>query len=475
MTRIVNRSPHVTVIIVNFRSAEAAGRAFRSVVTQGYESYDVIVVNNSPGDVVQTCLGPCPAPVAVVEPGRNLGFARAVNLAATIATGDYLLLMNPDATLGEGVMRGLLQYLEQHPDTATAAPRILYPDGRLQPSRGKFPSLFTIAARLFSLKKLMPGDEWVIRRMPFLGRFFGQYRPLAAEQDVDYSVGCCVMVRADDFHRLGGFDERFFLFYEEIDLAIRLAAVGKRRVFINDLTVTHGVGESYREDSAIAFRENYLSLAVFSQVHGGVPFMLAVRVLQIIALLARIVSARVAGRPADELVDLLHTFSIQPLRTINTPPPDLVSACLLGIPCTYIAGHHATPTLVERSALGRVIGFCPEHAGGLPTPRPPAEITCGAGADVLNSAARVVTIDGRDVTANFLRGARRALMKARLHGVRRAITKARSPSCGVHAVYDGTHSGTLRIGSGVTTALLERFGIEVIDEEDWLANGGARL
>jgi uncharacterized protein YbbK (DUF523 family) len=146
--------------------------------------------------------------------------------------------------------------------------------------------------------------------------------------------------------------------------------------------------------------------------------------------------------------------------------PVLVSACLAGLPYRFdgSAGHqNLVAELVEQ---GRAVLVCPEVDGGLGTPRPPAEIVGGAGRDVLEGRARVMTRDGTDVTDAYIAGARIALDAARKSGATTAIFKARSPSCGRGEIYDGTHSRTLTAGDGVTVALLVANGIEVVTEED---------
>ena len=116
-------------------------------------------------------------------------------------------------------------------------------------------------------------------------------------------------------------------------------------------------------------------------------------------------------------------------------------------------------------AEGRAVLVCPEVDGGLGTPRPPAEIVGGDGNDVLDARARVVTVDGDDVTDAYIEGARAALEAARASGAGAAILKARSPSCGSDGVYDGTFTRTLVDGEGVTAALLRREGLEMTTEE----------
>jgi uncharacterized protein YbbK (DUF523 family) len=145
----------------------------------------------------------------------------------------------------------------------------------------------------------------------------------------------------------------------------------------------------------------------------------------------------------------------------------LISRCLLGHPVRYDGGASGPfDQLAAWQAEGRVIGLCPEVAGGLPTPRAPAEIPGGQGRAVLAGEAQVLTVQGEDVTAPFLRGAEIALAHVREHGIRIAILKANSPSCGNLETYDGTFSGTRVAGEGVTAALLRQHGVQVFSEHE---------
>ena len=134
----------------------------------------------------------------------------------------------------------------------------------------------------------------------------------------------------------------------------------------------------------------------------------------------------------------------------------LVSACLLGVRCRYDGKskpHPAVERLMEQHTL---IPVCGEILGGLPTPRVSAE----------RQGARVVTADGRDVTAAYRRGAEEVLRLAERYGCTAAILKERSPSCGSGRIYDGTFTGTLADGWGVTAELLRDHGICVIGESE---------
>lgn len=155
----------------------------------------------------------------------------------------------------------------------------------------------------------------------------------------------------------------------------------------------------------------------------------------------------------------------------------LVSACLVGRPVRYDGrAKPVADTLLDRwRAEGRLVVHCPEVAGGLPVPRPPAEIEPGGtAADVLDGRARILTPGGDDVTAYFVAGARAALAFARDRGVTVAVLKESSPSCGLHEVYDGTFTGRRQAGRGVTAHLLAGHGIAVFNEHG-IAAADARL
>jgi uncharacterized protein YbbK (DUF523 family) len=150
------------------------------------------------------------------------------------------------------------------------------------------------------------------------------------------------------------------------------------------------------------------------------------------------------------------------VETENAPhSPVLVSACLRGVPCRFDGRDKHVAALDTLLAGRRVVPFCPEQAGGLATPRRPAELRGGDGHGVLEGTARVVEDTGGDVTAAFVAGAERALAAARRAGCAEAVLMPRSPSCGASGVHDGTFSGRLVPGEGVTAALLRRHGIAV--------------
>ena len=138
----------------------------------------------------------------------------------------------------------------------------------------------------------------------------------------------------------------------------------------------------------------------------------------------------------------------------------LISACLLGVKCRYDGGGKPCPAALALAGTHELIPVCPEQLGGLPTPRMPSEIRDG----------QVIRRDGVSVDEAYRRGAAEAALLAKLFSCELAVLKARSPSCGCGCIYDGSFTGTLIPGDGVTAALLKQQGLQVITEEE-LADG----
>ena len=139
----------------------------------------------------------------------------------------------------------------------------------------------------------------------------------------------------------------------------------------------------------------------------------------------------------------------------------LISSCLLGAPCRYDGRSKPVSLPKELTDNFELVPVCPEVLGGLPTPRPPAEIVSR-----VTGAIKVVNSEGADVTENYVSGAIKALEIAKQNGCSFALLKEKSPSCSGGQVYDGTFSRTLTDGNGVTAALLKANGIEVFGESE---------
>lgn len=229
--------PKVSVVVVSYNAAAELEACLRSLAALPEVARDpsfaqiVVSDNGSADDSVARAKAALPA-VEVVQNGANLGFAKAANIGARRAAAPLLFFLNPDATAKPGLLSNAVAYLEAHPDVAMAGAKLLDENGRVAESCGEFDTWWQAFLR---------SSAW--GELPFFRRQANGYRirqfDYASICDVDLVVGAAMFIRTDVFHRLGGFDERFFLYHEEIDFAHRLRERGLRVVFLPQCVAVH--------------------------------------------------------------------------------------------------------------------------------------------------------------------------------------------------------------------------------------------
>lgn len=237
----------VSVLIVNFRAYDELACCLDSLVPWLEPDDEVIVVDYIPDSAALARIREHHADARFLTEPTNLGFAAGVNKAARLARGTYLLALNPDTLVPGPVPKHLAAWLDGHSDIAIAGPRIENDDGSVQPSGRRFPGASTLfGGRSTWLTRHFP-NNWLTRRN-LIAR--------AAESDtrVDWVSGACLMTRADVFNRVGGFDEGFFLYWEDADYCRRVAQTGSGTAFVPSVTVRHAAGRSARHDVVRAIR-----------------------------------------------------------------------------------------------------------------------------------------------------------------------------------------------------------------------------
>lgn len=170
------------------------------------------------------------------------------------------------------------------------------------------------------------------------------------------------------------------------------------------------------------------------------------------------------GSSAIASVSVIERSQVDTVRE-GSSQTVLVSACLLGVRCNHLGASNTSPAVIALGERDHLVPVCPETVGGLPTPRPPAEI---------QADGTVRRADGTDVTDAYRRGAEHTVRVAVACRATAAVLKERSPSCGCHQVYDGSFTRTRVPGEGVTAAALRAAGIPVCSEEDVAAGRGPR-
>ena len=227
----------ISVIIVNHNGVEHIQRCLESLDRQKCELEVVLVDNDSSDGSLALVQREFPG-VRILEHQENLGFAAANNAAAEIVVGEALLLLNVDAWLEEGALDHLVRALDRDPRLALVAPRLVYPGGGLQfnwsPARGVFGEF------LQQLRNRFEDRSWAHGRLAWwVGRVVGE----------NWFTAACVLVRSVAFREVGGFDERFFMYFEDVDLCMRLEAAGWRLTEERRAVVRHVGG--FARDSGV--------------------------------------------------------------------------------------------------------------------------------------------------------------------------------------------------------------------------------
>ena len=202
---------------------------------------DVTVVDNASGDGSADMVADQFPWVRIIRNRQNVGFGAAHNQALRRATGRYWLVLNSDAAPRPGALRVLVDFLEANPRVAVAGPRLRYPDGTVQPSRRRFPTVATLFVESTQIQRFIP-------RNPVLQRYYLADRSDDEPQDVDWLVGACLCVRASAAAEVGLFDESFFMYSEELDWCRRFRAAGWRVAYVPSAEVVHLEGGSSRLD-----------------------------------------------------------------------------------------------------------------------------------------------------------------------------------------------------------------------------------
>ena len=251
----------LSVLIVNWNVRELLRECLRSIERgRGDLEVEVIVVDSASSDGSAAMVAAEFPWVTLLPQGENVGFPRGNNIALAHARGDYLLLLNPDTVVLGDALPALVAYLQAHPDVGVVGPQLHIPDGSVQSSRRRFPTLATGFLESTWLEGLAPG---------VLRRYYALDLPDDAPADVDWLTGACLMAPRAVYARVGGLDEGYFMYSEELDWCRRIVAAGWRVVYYPAARVVHHVGKS-SEQAVTARHINFqrAKLRYFRKYHG---------------------------------------------------------------------------------------------------------------------------------------------------------------------------------------------------------------
>jgi len=219
----------ISIIIVSYNTKDY----LRNCLSSFYNYltgvvFEIIVVDNNSEDGSPEMVKREFPDVKLILNDGNYGFAKANNRGFEHSTGEFILFINSDCELKDDSIFKLLDYAKEHGDVGIAGPKLAYPDGTFQPSVGRFPSFYTEIS-----------DNLLISRIPFISRLFeGRYdrKCYSHTKEVDWITGACILVRREAYKEAGMFDERYFMYMEDIDLSKKMADKGWK--------VIHHLGKS---------------------------------------------------------------------------------------------------------------------------------------------------------------------------------------------------------------------------------------
>lgn len=259
----------LSVVLVNYKVPQLTIEAVRSVLASCRQiegEVEVIVLDNASGDDsmerLRTALGTEPR-VKLLESATNGGFARGNNQAIAEARGEYLLLLNPDTLVGESTLSYCLTFLQTHPEAGAVGPRLINQSGAMHPEckRG-VPTLWHSFCRFTRLYRLAPHSAWLN------GYYQGHLSPDEVQQ-VPVLTGAFLMMRRALYQAVGGLDERYFMYGEDIDLCYTIERAGYHNYYL-PTPVLHYKGESEQAADRVRYEENfYGAMRLFYLKHQG--------------------------------------------------------------------------------------------------------------------------------------------------------------------------------------------------------------
>jgi N-acetylglucosaminyl-diphospho-decaprenol L-rhamnosyltransferase len=284
----VTQPTRVGCVVVDYLAGEHLVAAVSSLRANGID--DVVVVDNAGSGAARAALGEAD-PARVIEPGQNLGFGAGANRGvAALGDVDVIVIANPDVVVHDGAVRSMVAVLDLHAEWGIVGPTLLTETGSTYPSIRRFPSIIDAVGHA-ALGRVVPDN-------PFTRR----YREAGASSDgtADWVSGSCFAIRASLFERLGGFDESYFMFAEDMDLCWRAGKLGALVGTAPDAVVTHVVGVSRRAAPHRMVLEHHRSALRFAArtTRGPARLLLPLAALLLGARLAAALLAPTARRMA---------------------------------------------------------------------------------------------------------------------------------------------------------------------------------
>lgn len=257
--------PSVDIVIVNWNSGQYLGSCVESIASaqkQAFQLQRVVIVDNASIDGSAECLDSPTLPLCIVRNDTNLGFGTGANRGIGTVVADYILVLNPDVRLRPDALDAVVSYLEApaQGDVAIVGLQLLDDTGLVQRTCAHAPRPGAILSQVLGLDRVLP---WLFR-----AHFMREWDHRET-RDVDQVMGACMLMRGGTFAELGGFDERFFMYFEDVDLCLRARQAGARVVYCAAASAVHAGGGSTRAIPGRRLFYNLHSRLRFAEKHFG--------------------------------------------------------------------------------------------------------------------------------------------------------------------------------------------------------------
>jgi GT2 family glycosyltransferase len=255
-------APQVSAILVNYNAGRELALALQSIADDlGSRPWEAVVVDNASSDGSAETAAAFAPHARVVQNRENVGFARGVNQGLGATSAPTVLIMNPDCRLAQGATDTLSGELERNERVALVGPRILNPDGSVQGSARGDPDMLTgLFGRSTALRRALP--NLAVSKRNVIADDAGD-----GSIEVDWVSGACMLARRSALERVNGFDERYFLYWEDADLCRRLRGKGYQIHYVPAATAIHRVGHSSRDGRSSAIRAFHESAYLYYSTH----------------------------------------------------------------------------------------------------------------------------------------------------------------------------------------------------------------
>jgi len=259
----------LSIVIVNYNTGDLLEESLVSIEEKftGFD-YEVVVVDNASTDGSEN-VARKRAEVTLIAGEKNIGFASGCNAGTQATTGKNILFLNPDTKIISSDMATLLDNFESDADAGVAGCQNLLPDGSMQPTAYSFPNITQLFFFVFKIKGLLALPWLKSVLSPFLKDRFGQFAPHNKKEYVDWVTGAFFIVKRKVWEEVGNFDQRFFLFCEEIDYCLRVNQASLKVVFDPSFQIIHYVGASSKKVKPLVLLEKYRSYKKYFEKHHG--------------------------------------------------------------------------------------------------------------------------------------------------------------------------------------------------------------